>query len=436
MLSFEKIWDSVFGVLQRDIPITSIDLFIKEILPESFDGVTATLVLPSDFQLGIVETRYKDTIEKAFLEVLGFEVKTNFILKDDINIELNSDGSAGVVPSGGYDFSFDTFITGESNRFAHAAALAVSKNPSATYNPLFIHGGSGLGKTHLLSAISNEIKKNYPNFVILYVKSEDFMNDLIHAIQNNTTADFRDKYRSVDVLLMDDIQFVSGKESMQEELFHTFNTLYQSEKQIVITSDRPPKEIKSLEERLRTRFEWGLLADIAPPDFETRVAIIKRKSELLSLAITDEIASFIATKLKSNIRQLEGVVKKIKAYNELSGLIPTVALAQMAVHDTISEDFPATVTIDKIISEVARTFATSPDSILSKNQSAAVSNARQVTAYIIREVTGMSVSDIGEELGRDHSTIVYNLQVMEKKMKKDSSLRSTVEDIIKNIKGL
>ena len=264
-----------------------------------------------------------------------------------------------------YEFTFDTFIVGPSNKFAHAASLAVASKPAALYNPLFIYGNSGLGKTHLLYAICNEISKTHPEMNILYIKGDDFTNEIIEAIRKGTTPEFRQKYRQADALLVDDIQFIAGKESTQEEFFHTFNTLYESKKQIVLTSDRPPKDIATLEDRLKTRFEWGLTADIQPPDFETRIAIIKRKAELLDLMIPDNVCEYIANKLKSNIRQLEGAVKKLKAYYLLEGKTPSINTAQAAISDIINNDQPAPVTIEKIIEEVGRTFGVSPDDIRS-----------------------------------------------------------------------
>ena len=321
------------------------------------------------------------------------------------------------------------------NKFAHAASLAVSTNPGKSYNPLFIYGNSGLGKTHLLHAIKNEIIKNDPEKRVIYVNGEDFTNEIIEAIRMNTTNDFRQKYRKSDVLLVDDIQFIAGKESTQEEFFHTFNTLHESNSQIVLTSDRPPKDIKTLEDRLRSRFEWGLIADIQPPDFETRIAIIKRKAELLEMNLPNDVVEYIATKLKTNIRQLEGVVKKLKAKNQLYGEKITINVAQKTISDILNNDQPPPLTVEKIIDEVARTFGVSSDDIRSSKRNSNISNARQIAIYSVREITGLSMKVIGEEFGgRDHSTIVYAISQIEKNMAKDPKLKSTVEDIIKNIR--
>ena len=324
---------------------------------------------------------------------------------------------------------------GPSNKFAHAASLAVATKPAALYNPLFIYGNSGLGKTHLLYAICNEISRTYPDMNIIYIKGDDFTNEIIEAIRKGTTPEFRQKYRQADALLVDDIQFIAGKESTQEEFFHTFNTLYESKKQIVLTSDRPPKDIATLEDRLKTRFEWGLTADIQPPDFETRIAIIKRKAELLDIVVPDNVSEYIANKLKSNIRQLEGAVKKLKAYYLLEGKAPNINTAQAAISDIINNDQPAPVTIEKIIEEVGRTFGVSPDDIRSAKRNAAVSNARQIAMYVVRDITQLPMASIGEEFGgRDHSTVVYATQQVEKNMVKDPRTKATIEDIIKNIR--
>ena len=326
-------------------------------------------------------------------------------------------------------------FVGSSNKFAHAASLAVAANPAGAYNPLFIYGNSGLGKTHLLYAICNDLKRSHPEMTTLYIKGDDFTNELIDAIQHGTTSTFHQKYRKTDVLLVDDIQFIAGKDSTQEEFFHTFNSLYEAKKQIVLTSDRPPKEIQTLEDRLRTRFEWGLIADIQPPDFETRIAIIKRKAEALDLELPGDVCEYIATRLKTNIRQLEGAVKKMKANWLLNGDAPTMANAQTAISDILNNDQPPPLTVEKIIEEVGRTFGVSPDDIRSSKRSANISNARQIAVYVVREITQLSMTTIGEEFGgRDHSTVVYAVQQVEKNMKKDSKTKAMVEDIIKNIR--
>ena len=340
------------------------------------------------------------------------------------------------MDSGDYDYTFDTFIVGSSNKFAHAAALAVATHDTRNYNPLFIYGDSGLGKTHLLFAIMNEVKNRKPDALVVYVKGEQFTNELIAAIGHQATPEFREKYRKADYLLVDDIQFIAGRDSTQEEFFHTFNTLYESGKQIVLTSDRPPKEIKTLEDRLRTRFEMGLMADIQPADFETRIAIIQRKAELLHIDMPLEVEEYIANNLKSNIRQLEGAVKKIKANSLIYENKPiTILMAQNSIRDILNDSQPVPVTIGKIITEVARTFNVSEQDIKSNKRAANISRARQVAMYVIKDITQMSMAAIGDEFGgRDHSTVVYAISQTEKAMKTDSRLRETIEDITKNVR--
>ena len=399
-------------------------------------GGKVTLAVRNDFICTIVRDRYTPLLKEALAAVLGFEVEVELVVPAAEKADAPVPAEPEPEPDGRYDFTFENFIKGPSNQFAYAAAQAVASNPSGAYNPLFIYGQSGLGKTHLLTAIATEIKKNHPEFNIVYVDCETFTNDLITAIQAGRTEEFRQTYRPADVLLVDDIQFIAGKESTQEEFFHTFNTLHGAGKQIVLASDRPAKEIKSLEERLRTRFEWGLTADIQPPDFETRVAIIRRKAELLNLHMPDDVAEFIANHLKSNIRQLEGAVKKLNAYYLLEGIQPAIGVAQNAIKDILNETQPVPVTIEKIISEVARTYNVSPAEIRGMRRTANISSARQTAIYVVREITGMSMEDIGREFsGRDHSTIVYSLKAMEQNLENDRRLKETVEDIIKNVRA-
>lgn len=430
----------------KEIPELAFKLWISDIEPVSFNSTTAVLYVTSFFKKKVIEEKYAGLLHTAFQNVLGFDVDIIINCEEptkqeaslaDVTLSSYSKEEVEQSSQGGeYEYTFSTFIIGSSNKFAHAACHAVAQNPANAYNPLFIYGGSGLGKTHLLYAIMAEIKSNRPDACnVIYVKGEEFTNELIAAIGAETTKEFHDKYRMADVLLVDDIQFIGGKESTQEEFFHTFNSLYQSGKQIVLTSDRPPKEIKTLEERLRTRFEWGLIADIQPPDFETRIAIIKRKAELLDLDIPNDVAEYIANRLKNNIRQLEGVVKKLKAYKLLAQTPPSIMIAQNAIRDILNDNQPIPVTVERIISEVGRTFGVSSADIRSSKRPSQISNARQVAIYVIREITQMSMASIGEEIGgRDHSTIVYAINQVVKNMEKDPQYKETVEDIIKNIR--
>lgn len=451
-MDLKKVFQIAISHFQEKNVISEVafGLWIKCIEPVSLDGETAVISVPSIVQKQMLENRYGAMVEDALKEVLGYEVHLKILCQEEDTVnnlfvepeplhyskeemERNSKG-------GDYEYTFDTYIVGASNKFAHAACLAVAQSPAGPYNPLFIYGGSGLGKTHLLYAMENKIHEKFPNYKVLYVKGEDFTNELIEALgvkgnTENETHNFREKYRNVDVLLVDDIQFIAGKEATQKEFFHTFDALYHSGKQIVLTSDRSPNEIKTLDDRLKTRFEWGLTADIQKPDFETRVAIIKRKAELMNIEIPPEVCEFVANKLKNNIRQLEGTVKKMKAYQQLAGSQPSISLAQTAIKDVLNDNQPTPVTVERIINEVARTLGVTAADVRSQKHSASVSQARQASIYIVREITQMPLSSIGEQFGgRDHATMVYAIKKVVSRMEKDDNFRSTIEDIIRNIR--
>ena len=444
MDSFEELFSVVKEYCKTQMTEVAYKIWIKDIEAVSFDNDTVVLGVSSEFKKNIVTEKYKSLLSKGFEEALGFPVEINIVVVDEDPQKQPEpipevQGVKDVSPlldSGDYDYTFDTFIVGSSNKFAHAAALAVATHDTRNYNPLFIYGDSGLGKTHLLFAIMNEVKNRKPDALVVYVKGEQFTNELIAAIGHQSTPEFREKYRKADYLLVDDIQFIAGRDSTQEEFFHTFNTLYESGKQIVLTSDRPPKEIKTLEDRLRTRFEMGLMADIQPADFETRIAIIQRKAELLHMDMPLEVEEYIANNLKSNIRQLEGAVKNIKANSLIYENKPvTILMAQNAIRDILNDSQPVPVTIGKIITEVARTFNVSEQDIKSNKRAANISRARQVAMYVIKDITQMSMAAIGDEFGgRDHSTVVYAISQTEKAMKTDSRLRETIEDITKNVR--
>ena len=431
MDSFDEVFSAVKSYCKQRLVDATYNLFIDGLEPISFENGVVTISVRSDFIKGMVQERYADLLKEAFTSILGFGVELEFKVPEPVKPEPAAPASAG-----SYAFTFENFIVGSTNKFAHAAAQAVAANPSGAYNPLVIYGDSGLGKTHLLNAIRLEIAKNHPEFNIVMVDGEAFTNEIIGAIQNNSTAEFHQKYRAADLLLVDDIQFIAGKESTQEEFFHTFNTLDNAGKQIVLATDRPPKEIKSLEDRIRTRMEWGLIADIQPPDFETRVAIIRRKADLLGLDLSDDVAEFIANHLKNNIRQLEGAVKKLNAYRLLEGIQPVIGAAQNAIKDILSENQPIPVTIEKIVNEVARTYNITPADIRSRKRSSNISTARMTAMYVVHEITGMTMQEIGKEFGgRDHSTVVYSLSEVEKKIGTDPRFKEIVEDIIKNARS-
>jgi len=434
--SFNETWNLVCDYCKSRITKVAFQTWISRIEPKEidFDLVQIVLLVPNEFHRQTVTRCYSALLEEAFEEIFGQKFEVKLIVPEEIEKEFPAE-QTGDTNDNDVPLTFDNYIVGSSNKFAHAASIAVAQNPGGTYNPLFIYGNSGLGKTHLLHAIKNEVLKNDQNKKIAYVKGDDFTNEIVDSLRRGKPAEFRQKYRNADLLLVDDVQFIGGKESTQEEFFHTFNALYEAKKQIVLTSDRPPKEIKTLEDRLRTRFEWGLLADIQPPDIETRIAILKSKADTLDFVIPDDICEYIANKLKTNIRQLEGVVKKLKAKTYLNGEKLTIAIAQEVISDVQTNDVPMPVTVEKIIEEVARTFGVTAEEIRAiKNRRAALSNARQVAIYVVRQVTGLSMVSIGEEFGgRHYSTIVYTIQEMEKKIEKDPKTKATVEDIIKNI---
>ncbi len=436
-----EVWDGVCAIMKRSgISQTAYDVWIKPLELRGIEDGEIVLAVNTEFQRKTIHEMYADKLLEAFKEVLGIplglrvETKASTITTENEETATPIEGNGFPLGGEGDDYTFENFVVGPSNKFAHAASQAVASKPAGLYNPLFIYGGSGLGKTHLLSAICKEIKKNNPASRILYIKGETMMNELIEAIQNGTTAEFHQKYRQVDVLLVDDIQFISGKTSTQVEFFHTFEALHSGGKQIVLTSDRPPKEIATLEERLRSRFEMGLLADIQPPDLETRIAIIRRKAKALDMPLQDDVTEYIANQLKSNIRQLEGVVKRMRALYLLGGEQPTLIAAQNAIRDIRNDNQPVPITVERIITEVARTMNVRPEDIRSGKHSAPISRARQVAAYVVRTITNLPMKSIGEEFGgRDHSTIVYAIQSVEKRMLQDPSFKNMVNDIVKNI---
>ena len=439
MKTSRAVWEKSLAALQEQMTPISYKTWITPIQPICIKDNTLVLQAENETSKNTLRSLYTQMVTDAVNRANGTGYLVRFI--DEAERGDYPDPNAGKTAYSS-DFTlnpkytFESFVIGSSNNFAHAAAQAVADNPSSAYNPLFIYGGVGLGKTHLMHAIGHFIQDHFPNMRMLYLPSEMFTNELVAAIKNNKNVEFRNRFRNVDVLMLDDIQFIAGRDSTQEEFFHTFNSLHDAHKQIVIASDRPAKEIKSLEERLRTRFEWGLTADVQPPDFETRVAIVKRKAELLHLDLPEDVAEFIANHLKNNIRQLEGAVKKLNAYYMLEGIQPVISVAQNAIKDILNETQPVPVTIEKIIGEVSRTFNVSPADIRGTKRNANVASARRVAIYILREVTGMSMEEIGREFsGRDHSTIVYSLKTMERDMKNDQHLRETVSDIIKNVKA-
>ena len=436
MESFSDAWGVICEYCKTKITDVAYKMWISRIEPIDLDFKTgkATLLVPNDFHKDTIERCYITLLDDAFREIFGTTFELCLITPEDKKTTVPEDSAkdAGSI----YDYTFSNFIVGPSNTFAHAAAMAVAAKPADAYNPLLIYGSSGLGKTHLLYAIGNAIKKNNPDMRIQYAKGDEFINELVQAISNATTAEFKQKYRHADVLLVDDVQFIAGKNSTQEEFFHTFNALYEDHKQIVLISDRPPKDMKILDERLRSRFESGLIADHQPPDLETRIAIIKKKADILEVPVADELIVFIAQKIKTNVRQLEGVVKKLKARYLLNNEKITQAVVAEAISDILNNDSTPEQTVTKIIDEVARTFGVSSEDIRSKkSRQASINNPRHIAIYIIREITGLSMAEIGKIFGNlHHSTIVYTTKQVDKRMQTEPALRETVEDIMKNIR--
>ena len=443
--SLSAIYKSVVDncVKEYDISGNARELWLDPLVPLRMDSSSFVLATDSEFKKDTLTSLYLPYIEEQLKVVLGLPIKVQIIIdgkaaqKPAANKMNNNEPIPEVI--GDIDkkvtYTFDNFIVGPSNNLAFAAAKAVSKKQHEKYNPLFIYGDSGLGKTHLLSAIQFEMQNNFPGINIIYIPAETFTNEFLHSISSNSVESFDEKYRSADALLIDDIQFIAGKEQTEEKFFHIFNELYNQNKVIVLTSDRPAKEIKSISDRLRTRFSSGLIADVKPPEFETRLAIIQRKAELLNFDISEDVIDYIANKLKSNIRQIEGVVTKLNVLYMVSQTKPTIGVAQNVIKEIVSDHQPIPVTVDKIINEVGKIYNVDPDEMRSQRRTSNISTARKVAIYVIQDVTGMSYEAIGQEFnGRDHSTVVYAIKSVKEEMERDSGFRSIVEDIIKNIK--
>ena len=435
MNSLQELWEEILKILSRQLTPTAINAWFADCRPVELEDCRLILHTSTDFKRTIITQRYGEAIRSALSDLFSANFELLVLAGDEINDFESTAREENALPEmEGY--TFDRFIVGNSNKFAHAASLAVANNPGYAYNPLFIYGDSGLGKTHLLKAIKNEIESSNPDLKVAFVTCEDFTNEFLDLLRVGRGAEFRNRYRPVDVLLIDDIQFIAGKQSTEEEFLNTFNALYDRHKQIVMAADRKPNEMKTLADRLRTRFEQGLLADIQQPDYETRVAIVKSKAGLLGLEIPDEVAEFVASRLKSHTRQLESAVKKLSAYHKLSGDPLSLSMAQNAIKDTIVEDAEAGVDEEKILEEISRTLSVPVDEICGRKQTADVSFARKVAAYVLHETTNYSTKKIGDVLGgKDHSTIVYYLRSVDKDKKTNTKLRNTVDDIIKNIKG-
>lgn len=440
-LSLYELWEEVLNLIKVELTEVSFNTWLKTINPISLGDDEIILAAPNDFTKGILEGRYLNLIKNAIKEVSKKDYKINFIVPgeelNNIKVspkekkEIESEYRNQLNPK----YTFSTFVTGKSNEFAHAASLAVAEAPAQAYNPLFIYGGVGLGKTHLMHAIGHYILTQNPKAKVVYVSSEKFTNELINSIREYRNEEFRNKYRNVDVLLVDDIQFIAGKEGTQEEFFHTFNALHEANKQIIISSDRPPKEIPTLEDRLRSRFEWGLITDIQPPDFETRIAILKKKANIENLTIPDEVLHLIANNIQSNIRELEGALIKIVAYSSLTNRSITEELAEEALKDLVSTNKKKEITVDLIKDIVSKEFNIRIDDFDSKKRTREIAFPRQVAMYLTRELTDLSLPKIGDEFGgRDHTTVIHAYDKITNDMKSDMNLKIKIEKIIEDLK--
>ena len=432
-MNAERAWEAALGQLQLDLPRASFDTWVRDAELLTYEDGTFVIGVQNAYARDWLEDRLQATVKKILGGLVGRTVEARFVIWQPESVEEDippvptpAPGTASVPFHLNSRYTFDSFVVGASNRLAHAAALAVAENPAKAYNPLFLYGGVGLGKTHLLHAVGHASVA--ADLRVLYVSSEEFTNDLINAIRAHTTDAFRERYRRMDVLLIDDIQFIAGKESTQEEFFHTFNTLHGQEKQIVISSDRPPKALVTLEERLRSRFEWGLTADIQPPDFETRQAILRSKAERAGRTVEPEYLEIIARRVQSNIRELEGALTRVLAFSDLSGVPLSRDLVEATLADMQAR--PSAVTPDRIIAAVAAQFAVDEDRLLSTDRTRQVALPRQVAMFLIREGTNASLPQIGEALGgRDHTTVMYGCDKIAGLLETDDGLRRQVAAI-------
>ncbi len=432
--SLTDIWEAVCLELKKRMTEIAFNVWFKDLHPIEIRNGEIILGIYSDYKKQIIESNYMNVIIPSVREIMGIDMDIKIVVEDE-NGRIITNKVAEVVTSLNDSYTFDNFIMGSCNRFAHAASMAVADNPRIIYNPLVIYGPSGVGKTHLMLAVKNRIKEKFPEKRVEYVRCEDFTNQLINAIQTGTSDNFRNTYRNLDVLLIDDIQFIAGKEQTQEEFFNTFNALHQDNKQLVFTMDRPPKDVKTLDDRIRNRLEMGLFADITPPDYETRVGIIKKKAESLGIYIEENLVHYIAEHIKMNIRQLEGVVKKLQAFIQIQNHTPTVAVVQNIIREIVNDTKPEPIKIEQIISEVARTYDVSEKDIISKRKTAELAKARQIAMYIARETTELSYKPIGEAFGKDHTTVLYAVKKVESFLKDNPHEKEIIDDIIKNLKN-
>ncbi len=433
MYASAYVWAKIINYLEERLSAVTVSAWFDDAEVVELNEEHLILFSSSDFRREIIRRRCTDYIQDALKEIFNSDAKLIVFGEEEL-AAYQSKSKQSTSMDFNPQFSFDNFVVGPSNRFAHGAAIAVSNNPGQVYNPLFIYGPAGVGKTHLLYAIANGIRKQNSNANIVYIKGDQFTNELIDAIKNGKNVEFRSKYREADLFLIDDIQFIAGKESTQEEFFHTFNKLYEEHKQIVMTSDRKPSDMLTLEDRLKTRFEWGLLADIQPPDYETRMAIIKKKATSLGLDLPDDVCNYIAVNVTSNVRQIEGTVKKILAYRDLNGMELTLDNVTRVINDMFKSEGNALPTPGLIISQVCKFYSIDESVLRGTLKNKGTTEARQIAIYLIRKLTNLSLPDIGKEFGRDHSTILYGIRKVEVALKgNDTALQNNIRDITANI---
>lgn len=433
MYSSAYVWAKVLIHMEERLGAVTVSAWFDDAEIVELNEEHLILYSASDFRREIIRRRCTEYIQDALKEIFNSDAKLIVFGDEELNA-FKSRGKQKTTMDFNPQFSFANFVVGPSNRFANGAAIAVTNNPGHVYNPLFIYGPAGVGKTHLLYAIANGIRKANPDANIVYIKGDQFTNELIDAIKSGKNIEFRSKYREADLFLIDDIQFIAGKESTQEEFFHTFNKLYEEHKQIVMTSDRKPSDMVTLEDRLKTRFEWGLLADIQPPDYETRMAIIKNKAYSLGLDLNDEVCNYIAVNVTSNVRQIEGTVKKIMAYRDLNNMPLDLPNVSRAISDMFKSEGNALPTPSLIITQVCKFYSIEEDILRGTKKNKGITEARQVATYLIRKLTNLSLPDIGKEFSRDHSTILYGIRKVESALKDgDQQLQDNIRDITANI---
>lgn len=431
-----ELWGRALPKLKEKMTSAGYNTWIQGMEPVLMQDNQFYLMVPQPYIRDFVISRYQTLIASTLQTAAGQPLEPRFLLPQEVEAVLSSqkpDPEPSQIPSGSVlnpKYTFDRFVIGNSNRFAHAASLAVAESPARAYNPLFIYGGVGLGKTHLMHAIGHFIRGQKQDARVMYVSSEKFTNELITAIQTRKNTEFRNRYRSVDVLLIDDVQFIAGKDSTQEEFFHTFNALHEADKQIILSSDKPPKEIPELEERLRSRFEWGLIADIQPPDLETRVAILRQKALAERATVADETLFFIASKIESNIRELEGSLTRLLAYHQLTGRPLDLSLARDALKDLLGDADPEAIDVERVMAVVGDYFTLRLEDFTSKRRTQDITLPRQYAMYLCRELTGVSLAEIGKRFGgRDHTTVIHAWEKISQSMRSDPNVLRTVEDL-------